>query len=325
LQDMTRSEFVSKLNEWGGERLPFLFITDFELLDPMAIPLHLVSPSTIAYSINGFTNFPQQSGSRPRILSRNVIPFQRYERMFAHVLDRLSYGDSYLTNLTCKTEISLSHSLREVFASTYAKYKLWYEDKFVVFSPECFVRVEDGKIFSFPMKGTIDASTPDAERQILGDGKELAEHVTIVDLIRNDLSQVADNVHVRRFRYLEHIRTNEKDLLQVSSEICGELPADYRKRIGDILMTLLPAGSVSGAPKEKTLQIIREAEMENRGYYTGVFGYFDGDRLDSGVMIRYMENDNGTLYYRSGGGLTTQSTAEKEYQELIDKVYVPVT
>jgi para-aminobenzoate synthetase component I len=102
------------------------------------------------------------------------------------------------------------------------------------------------------------------------------------------------------------------------------LPVNYREQLGDILCALLPAGSVSGAPKAKTLEIIREAEGEDRGYYTGVFGYFDGTNLDSAVMIRFIEHNQGEYYYRSGGGITTQSQAENEYQEVLDKIYVPV-
>ncbi len=144
-------------------------------------------------------------------------------------------------------------------------------------------------------------------------------------LIRqNYLSLVAENVQVNRFRYIEKIKTNQKDLLQVSSEIVGSLPGDYLKHIGSILISLLPAGSISGAPKKKTLQIIREAEKEKRSFYTGVFGYFDGKNLDSSVMIRFIEQEDGTFYYRSGGGITSQSEVEKEYQEAIDKIYVPI-
>jgi para-aminobenzoate synthetase component 1 len=160
---------------------------------------------------------------------------------------------------------------------------------------------------------------------LLADRKEIAEHVTIVDLIRNDLSQVASGVHVSRFRYVEEIQTASKTLLQVSSEVVGDLEDDYAARIGDILVRLLPPGSVSGAPKPRTLEIIRDVEQEQRGYYTGVFGIFDGERLDSGVMIRFIEKQGDRYFYRSGGGITTQSTAASEYQEVIDKVYVPLT
>ena len=128
---------------------------------------------------------------------------------------------------------------------------------------------------------------------------------------------------VTRFRYIEELRTSTKNLLQVSSEITGELPPDYRSNLGTILVKLLPAGSVSGAPKARTLEIIREAEGKERGYYTGVFGCYDGNMLDSGVIIRYIERNGSEYVYRSGGGITTQSSADAEYREAIDKVYVP--
>jgi para-aminobenzoate synthetase component 1 len=211
-----------------------------------------------------------------------------------------------------------------LFYSSKAKYKFLFNDEFLVFSPETFIQMREGKIYSFPMKGTIDASIPGASELILNSVKEKSEHVTIVDLIRNDLSMVASDVYVNRFRYLDKITTSHKDLFQVSSEIVGKLADDYQSKLGDILITLLPAGSVSGAPKPKTLEIIAQAEQEKRGYYTGVVGYFDGEKLDCGVMIRFIEKKNNRYFYRSGGGITTQSDAEMEYQEMIDKVYVPI-
>ena len=177
-------------------------------------------------------------------------------------------------------------------------------------------------ISSFPMKGTIDASVPQAAEEILQDEKEKAEHATIVDLIRNDLSMVAREVTVKKYRYIQEIVTHDKKLLQVSSEISGILPTDYQSYIGDIILQLLPAGSICGAPKRSTLKIISETETYSRGFYTGVFGIFDGTNLDSAVMIRFIEQDDGRYYYKSGGGITINSNPEKEYQELIDKVYV---
>jgi len=108
------------------------------------------------------------------------------------------------------------------------------------------------------------------------------------------------------------------------SEMQNELGVLKPDHAYPTLMNLLPAGSVTGAPKAKTVQIIREAEEEQRGYYSGVFGYFDGDQLDSAVMIRFIEKTGNKFFYRSGGGITTQSKAEIEYQEAIDKIYVPV-
>ena len=172
------------------------------------------------------------------------------------------------------------------------------------------------------MKGTIDASVPDAENIILQDEKETAEHYTIVDLIRNDLSMVAKNVRVDNFRYIDQITAHNRKLLQVSSKISGELPDDYTCHLGEILQKILPAGSVSGAPKKRTLEIIRQAEKYKRGYYTGVFGCFDGKDLNSAVMIRFIENIDGKLFYKSGGGITTLSRYRDEYEELLSKIYL---
>ena len=142
--------------------------------------------------------------------------------------------------------------------------------------------------------------------------------------MRNDLGMVAKNVRVDRFQFIDRISTNRKTLLQMSSEISGELPIDYKNRLGDILFSMLPAGSISGAPKKKTLEIISEAEQYDRGFYTGVFGIFDGKTLDSGVMIRFIEKTAGGFIYKSGGGITSQSDPEEEYRELLDKIYIPL-
>ena len=156
------------------------------------------------------------------------------------------------------------------------------------------------------------------------DPKEINEHNTIVDLIRNDLSKVAKEVQVTRFRYLDKIKTQKKEIYHTSSEIKGKLPTDWKSQLPDILLSMLPAGSISGAPKDKTISIIQEVEQGPRGYYTGVFGYFDGDNLDSAVNIRYLEKKDDHLLYRSGGGITFLSDLDSEYNELIEKIYVPV-
>jgi para-aminobenzoate synthetase component I len=320
-----------RMNLWGRQRVPFLFWIDFEMEKPIAVKLKDVNPKEVLYDVNGVTNwkaprFTFLSLWKRKKLSLNTHPasFEAYQNKLSKVQYHLNYGDSFLTNFTTKTEIELSHTLEELFTLSKARYKLYVKNQFLVFSPETFVRIHDGKIYSYPMKGTIDASIPSAAEIILNDAKEMAEHVTIVDLIRNDLSRVSENVQVTRFRYMDELRTNHKTLLQVSSEIVGTLPKDYQNKLGDILLTLLPAGSVSGAPKKKTVEIIAQAELEKRGYYTGVLGYFDGTSLDCGVMIRFIEQVQNKFYYRSGGGITTQSDPQTEYQEMIDKIYVPL-
>lgn len=177
-----------------------------------------------------------------------------------------------------------------MFDHARAPYRLWVNDRFVVFSPEIFVRITDGFIYSHPMKGTMDATLPDARERLLADPKEAAEHATITDLIRNDLSRFATEVTVTRYRYLDEPHTHRGPLLQMSSEIRGRLPEDYPSQLGDLFFSLLPAGSITGAPKPRTVQIIREAEAYDRGFYTGVTGYFDGRNLDSAVLIRFLNS-----------------------------------
>ncbi len=322
---MMLTDFINEMNSLGSHRIPFLFIVDFELNKPLLIPLQQVNSDAILFDVNGKSNYlPQPITVENTALEKIPISLAEYKRKFDAVFSRLAYGDSFLTNLTVKTEVRPRTSLRNIFRQSYAKYKLLYGDQFLVFSPETFVQIRNGKIHSFPMKGTIDAAVPNAKERILNDRKEFSEHVTIVDLIRNDLSQVSNNVHVERFRYIDEILTEDKTLLQVSSMIVGDLDDDYHTRLGEIMIKLLPAGSVTGAPKSMTVEIIKGTELEERGYYTGVFGVFDGDELDSGVMIRFIECNGNKFFYRSGGGITTQSTAASEYQEAIDKVYVPL-
>jgi len=321
---MNISDFSIEMNRLGQERVPFLFLVDFEMEKPLLCRLDKVDSNKILFDVNGVRNQKEHFDSgESAILEKHPEPWTSYKKKFDNVFRRLEYGDSFLTNLTIKTEIKISRSLRKIFFESNAKYKLLFGEEFLVFSPETFIKVKDGRILSFPMKGTIDAAIPDAERKILSDLKETSEHVTIVDLIRNDISQIATDVKVSRFRYIDKIRTSTKTLLQVSSEIVGKLDDGYLSELGNILVRLLPAGSVSGAPKPRTLDIIRQTELCKRGYYTGVFGIFDGQALDSGVMIRFIERQGSKYFYRSGGGITTQSKGESEYQEAIDKVYVP--
>ncbi len=320
---MTFDEFVTTLDHWGNNRVPFFFLVDFEQRKPIAFRLEDLPPY-IDYNFNGKTNYTGVERPLKVELRADPVAQEVFKERFDCVYSALEYGDSYLLNLTFRNAIQLSVTLPELFPLVTAKYKLLYKNDFLVFSPEIFVQVKDGVVYSFPMKGTIDASVEKAEQRILADEKELAEHVTIVDLIRNDLSLIAEDVTVTRFRYIDRIESNQKQLLQVSSEIRGKLFESSAYSFGSMLKKLLPAGSISGAPKKKTVEIIQQTEGIDRGYYTGVAGIFDGRVFDSGVLIRFIENENGKLFYRSGGGITTASDWQKEYREVIDKIYVPV-
>ena len=314
------------LNEYGKKRTPILFIIDYECKSPIIVPLDEVSNKKIIFDIRGVKNYsPPQKGHIKQInLTKSPIEYLKYKRAFDYVQKELKKGNSYLLNLTFPTEISCNISPEDIFYHSREKYRLFYRDNFICFSPEQFIEIKNNKIFSCPMKGTIDAALKNAEKLVLSDEKEFAEHITIVDLIRNDLSMVAQNVSVEKFRFIQEVNTHDKTLLQVSSVIKGDLNENWQDILGDIITMQLPAGSVTGAPKKKTLEIIKEAEGYIRGYYTGIFGYFDGKYLDSAVMIRFIEIDKNQLIYKSGGGITIYSDCQKEYNELVDKVYVPI-
>ena len=304
---------------------PFFFLIDFELQKPLICPLDDAQSLGFEFEVKGFRNFdPQDRKPSPTPLSIAPVPKAVYAQAYQKVVDEIYQGNTFLLNLTFPSAIQTPLQLEDVFHWAKAPYKLLYQNHFVVYSPECFVKIKDGHIYSYPMKGTIDAQLPEAKKKLETDPKEINEHNTIVDLIRNDLSKVAKQVQVTRFRYLDKIKTQKNEIYHTSSEIKGKLSPDWKTQLPDILLGMLPAGSICGAPKAKTVSIIQEVEQGQRGYYTGIFGYFDGENLDSAVNIRYLEKKDGQLLYRSGGGITFLSDLESEYKELIEKIYVPV-
>ncbi|KOH42741.1 aminodeoxychorismate synthase component I [Sunxiuqinia dokdonensis] len=319
-----KEQTILKMNELGKAKKPFVFLIDFDFQKARVWEWE-ESRQHLLWQTPKHSNFePVQKTTGP--ISWKVCPvsYARYQKAFALVQHHLHNGDSYLLNLTMPSRIETSLSLAEIFQASHSPYKLLLKNEFVCFSPEIFIRIENQEISSFPMKGTIDARLENAAFILKNDKKELAEHNTIVDLIRNDLSMVADQVQVKKYRYLDHIKSNRSELLQMSSQITGKLTPDYHQNLGSIVATLLPAGSISGAPKKKTVAIIKEAEKYDRGYYTGIFGVFDGENLDSCVLIRYLEQHNEQLTFKSGGGITFQSNCQQEYEELVNKVYVPL-
>ena len=320
---LSQKGIIEKMNLLGKEHKPFLFAVDFEMDNGFVLE-NPFSQQDILFNFNSITNFSsQENDSLSPSLKVYAKSFEEYDKQFDVVRKGLLRGDSFLANLTIKTKIDINISLEEIFQKANSKYKLLVRDKFVCFSPECFVKIEDNTISTFPMKGTIDASIENAKEVILSDYKETCEHNTIVDLMRNDLNIIGSNVRVERFRYIDELKTSRGNILQVSSEVKADLNHDFYSQLGDIVFKLLPAGSISGAPKESTVQIIKEAESEKRGFYTGVFGFFDGHSLDSAVIIRYIEKVNDSHYFRSGGGITINSSSMDEYQEAINKIYLP--
>ncbi|HIP62070.1 MAG TPA: aminodeoxychorismate synthase component I [Sulfurovum sp.] len=306
----------------GRGRVPFIFVVSFDKQDIFVQALDELD-GDVLYKLEDWRNYALVRRDKDYSFTINPVSFKKYKKSLDKVLEEIRSGNTYLLNLTFKTPIETNLSLKEIFTYSRAKFKLYFKDKFICFSPERFIEIEDNIISTYPMKGTIDASLPNAKETILADEKEMAEHVMIVDLMRNDLGIVADGVRVEKFRYVDKIMAGDKELLQVSSKITARLPDGWRDSIGSLLSQLLPAGSVSGTPKRSTVDIINEVEGYDRGFYTGVFGIFDGASLRSGVMIRFIEKENGKLYYKSGGGITIDSKAKDEYEELKDKIYLP--
>jgi para-aminobenzoate synthetase component 1 len=313
-----------RMNQLGSEGVPFFFMLDFELLRAKVYPLKEL-PDTVSFSTPLFSNLSRNNDSEisvSPVCKVFPVPFEEYEKAFNSVQHYLSIGNSFLLNLTFPSRIVTEANLEEIFYSAKAKYKLLLKDECVTFSPESFLQIKGGVISTNPMKGTIRADLPDAREVLLSNVKETAEHDTTIDLLRNDLSIHASGVHLSRYRYIETLTTHHRNLLQMSSEIKGELSKGYESLIGDIICSMLPAGSISGAPKRETIRIIQEVEGQSRGYYTGVFGCFKEGVLDAGVMIRFIEKRDEALYFRSGCGITAMSTVEEEYQEMIDKIYL---
>ncbi len=307
------------LNDYGKKREPFFFLIDFEQENYQLHPLSNI-PKDIQFSLDERKK-PLYNKKIP--YSSKSISYKKYQKSFNKVISQIQKGNTYLLNLTFASKFTIDYSLKEIYEYTDAKFKLLFKDKFVCFTPERFVEIKNNTIYTYPMKGTIDASIPNAKEKILNNKKEMAEHIMVVDLLRNDLSQVAKQVRVEKFRYIDKIQAGERTLLQVSSKIKGELPKSWQDNLGEILLKLLPAGSITGAPKKSTTKIIHEVEDYKRGYFTGIFGVFDGVNLDSAVMIRFIQNTKEGLVYKSGGGITIESDPTSEYNELKEKIYVP--
>lgn len=353
-----KQEIIDKINQLASQDEPFLFVINYQGDKAFIRLLSDINPEECLFDFEGRGNLSHvwketlKEGTSETTWQIEPPLYEDYERSFNIVKSNIMAGNSYLTNLTCRVPVSCNLSLEDIFHRAKGKYKLLLRRKrnltpFVCFSPETFVRIKGGRIYSYPMKGTLDASLPDAEKQLMEDRKEAAEHATIVDLIRNDLSRVAEDVRVDKYRYIDVLHTNKGDILQTSSEISGSLPEDYRQHLGEILDAQLPAGSITGAPKDKTMQIIQEAEGYDRGFYTGIMGIYDQGELNSAVMIRFIEEETSPvdfeadgdkkfkasegkgdeasrkLYFKAGGGITSKSDCRREYEEVIQKIYLP--
>ncbi|MEJ5052074.1 aminodeoxychorismate synthase component I [Chryseobacterium culicis] len=314
-----------EMDELSLQKVPYFFVIDFLAENVEIYQEHEIEKEGLIIDFKELTESKETHALDKKVIWKSVPEtLESFKIGFNKVQKNIRLGNSYLVNYTRKTKIETNLTLEEIFYHSNAKYKVFYKDFFVFFSPETFVKIIDGKILTYPMKGTIDASIENAAEILKNDKKEKAEHYTVVDLLRNDLSMVADEVKVDQFQHIDFIKTQQKDLYAMSSEISGTIKPEFNGKVGSIMQKLLPAGSILGAPKPKTLEIILDAEGYDRGYYTGVCGWFDGQNVDSCVMIRFIEKEGDQLYFKSGGGITHMSKLEDEYQEMKNKIYVPI-
>jgi anthranilate synthase component 1 len=201
-------------------------------------------------------------------------------------------------------------------------YYLKMEDEVIVgTSPELLVRVEGDTVQTRPIAGTRPrGATPEQdaalEKELLADHKELAEHLMLVDLGRNDIGRVAEYGTVRCDSFMEIERYSH--VMHIVSNVSGKLRRD--KDFFDAFLSCLPAGTVSGAPKLRAMEIIAELEYEARGAYAGAIGYlgFSGN-LDTCITIRTIIFKDGKAYVQAGAGIVFDSEPEKEYQETVNK------
>jgi anthranilate synthase component 1 len=211
-------------------------------------------------------------------------------------------------------------ALRSVNPSPYLFYFDYTDYQIFGSSPEAQIKVEDQRAVINPIAGTFKRTGDDEKDKLLAeelskDKKENAEHVMLVDLARNDLSRHSTDVKVDSFREIQYY----SHVLHMVSTVSGKLrkPDD----VVDIMMATFPAGTLSGAPKYKAMQLIDKYENQNRGYYGGAIGYlgFDGT-LNHAIMIRTFLSKENTLFYQAGAGVVSVSKKENELQEVNNKL-----
>ena len=273
-------------------------------------PLHLETPLTPAHDEKAFSD------------------------MVEHAKHHIFEGDIFqvvLSNpLTAKASGSIFdvyRTLRVMNPSPYMFYFVSDDVEIAGASPETLARLQDGKLYTFPLAGTRPrGSTPEEdealEKGLLSDEKEIAEHNMLVDLGRNDLGRISRIGSVKVTRYMDVLRYSH--VMHIGSTVESTIRDD--KDAVDAIDSVLPAGTLSGAPKLRACEIIQEEESRKRGIYGGAIGYLDfSGNMDTCIGIRLAYKKNGTLCIQSGAGLVADSVPAKEYQECINKAKAMVT
>ena len=251
-----------------------------------------------------------------------------YCGMVERAKEYIREGDIFQVVLSNRLEAdyegSLLNAYRILRASNPSPYMFYFSSdnmELAGASPETLVKLENGTLHTFPLAGTRPrGATPEEdaalERELLSDEKELAEHNMLVDLGRNDLGKISEFGSVEVEKYLQIERFSH--VMHIGSTVKGRIRPE--RDAVDAVDAILPAGTLSGAPKLRAMEIINELENNKRGVYGGAIGYLDfAGNLDTCIAIRLVFKKNGKVFIRSGAGIVADSVPEKEYQECANK------
>lgn len=254
---------------------------------------------------------------------------ETYKQMVEAGKRYIRQGDIFQVVLSQRVDIdtpahpfSIYRALRTVNPSPYMFYLDFGDYQIVGASPELLVRLEDGVVSNHPIAGTRPRGATTKEdnanaADLIADAKERAEHVMLVDLGRNDIGRVSKPGTVRLPKFMEIERFSH--VMHIVSNVDGDIRDDFTA--SDALRACFPAGTVSGAPKVRAMEIIAELEPDARGVYSGAIGYMDfGGEMDTCIALRTLVYQNGVASLQAGGGIVADSTPEGEYNESLHKM-----
>lgn len=269
-----------------------------------------------------FASFPFESTGE----TESNLTDEQFMEMVKKGIHHCHIGDVFQIVLSRSFETSFKgdefevyRRLRSINPSPYAFFFDMGEYKLFGSSPEAQIVVEDGKATIHPIAGTFRRSGDDEKdaqiaRELLNDQKENSEHVMLVDLARNDLSKYCDEVEVERFKEVQYF----SHVVHLVSNVSGKIREGHHGL--DVFASTFPAGTLSGAPKIKAMQLIDEIESTPRGYYGGAIGFinFSGD-TNHAIMIRTFMSRHNKLRYQAGAGVVAKSVPENEKDEVFNK------
>jgi anthranilate synthase component 1 len=258
---------------------------------------------------------------------RSNISDSEYKQMVTKGKEHCHRGDVFQIVLSRQyaqefsgDDFNLYRALRSVNPSPYLFYFDYGSYRIFGSSPEAQLKIENGRATINPIAGTFrrtgdDAKDHELARKLCADPKENAEHVMLVDLARNDLSRHGTDVHVDNFREVQFY----SHVIHLVSKVSGRL--NEPSKVVDMMMSTFPAGTLSGAPKYKAMELIDKYENQSRSYYGGAIGFIDLQyNLNQAIMIRTFLSRNKTLFYQAGAGIVSESNEENELQEVNNKL-----